>query len=191
MMKKDTAFVRSNGSAAPAMLRAIAAVLAILILAASALTQENQAPASSSPDQKSAVSALKESLDPKPQQDSGKSLQFSDWRDNNEGLEGTGIKMLQALAICCGVFLVGIHFYKKYTGQGPVFNKNRRMRILERLPVSPKSALLLVEVDGKKVLIGVGSENVSHIPLREVADQGEFGVSLDEVCAEDLKASAS
>lgn len=70
--------------------------------------------------------------------------------------------MVKGLAICVALLLTVVWLLKKFkaplvTGQG------RAMRIVERLPVTTKSSLLLVEVNSKKVLIGVGSDPISLV----------------------------
>jgi len=70
--------------------------------------------------------------------------------------------MAKGLAICIALLLGAVWILKKLkspmiTGQG------RKLRIIERLPVSAKSSILLVEVNNKTVLIGVGSDPVNLI----------------------------
>jgi flagellar biogenesis protein FliO len=73
---------------------------------------------------------------------------------------GAGLRMVEALLLCLGVFFVGVYFYRKKTGHSPLKRTNR-MRVLDRVFVAPKTSLVLAEVDGRQVLLAVGSEQVS------------------------------
>lgn len=88
------------------------------------------------------------------------------------------LSMVKGLAICISLLLVVVWVLKKIkspmiTGQG------RKLKIIERLPVSAKSSILLVEVNKKKMLIGVGSDPVSLIS--DFVDSDVLDVSMDEV----------
>ncbi|MCB0334266.1 MAG: flagellar biosynthetic protein FliO [Bdellovibrionales bacterium] len=72
------------------------------------------------------------------------------------------MKVFQGLALCIGVFLIFTYLLKKMHG-GTVQSGNQRLTILEKVPVAPKTSLLLVRVDKRDVLIGVGAEHVTFI----------------------------
>lgn len=78
------------------------------------------------------------------------------------------LTLFQGLGYCLIAFFVGIHLYRKYVlkQSGP---SKRHMRVIERLPLSSKSSLLMVEVDGRRVLMALGSERASFLtePLIE------------------------
>jgi flagellar biogenesis protein FliO len=66
--------------------------------------------------------------------------------------------MLGGFLFCLGLFGAGIHLYKRYllpTAKG----SSRRLRIVERLSVSQKNALLLVALDGRELLIATGPDS--------------------------------
>lgn len=67
------------------------------------------------------------------------------------------IRMLGGFLFCLGLFAAGIHLYKKFflRTSGAV---QRRLRIVERLPISQKNSLLLVELDGREVLLATGPD---------------------------------
>ena len=87
------------------------------------------------------------------------------------------LSMLKGLAICIALLLLVVWVLKKLkspivTGHG------RSLKIIERLPVSAKSSILLIEVNNKRVLIGVGSEPVSLIS--DFVDSESLGIATDE-----------
>ena len=72
----------------------------------------------------------------------------------------SGLKVVQALALCIGVLLVGAWFFRRYWGSGVQY-AGRRLKIREKLSVSPRTALVLVEVDGRPLVLALGSEKVT------------------------------
>jgi flagellar biogenesis protein FliO len=110
--------------------------------------------------------------------------------DFNSG--SMALKMIQGLGLVSGLFLIGAHFYKKYTlKDAPQVTK--KIKIIERTPLGGKGALILAEVDGQKVLVGMGSDSLSLMKLEAPTVKLEEAV---EEGSEDLwfalqKASAS
>jgi len=92
----------------------------------------------------------------------------------------SGFSMIQGLGICIGVFLIGVAIYKKYTGatslRGGRLSRGRRLRVVERLSVSSRTALIMAEVDGKPILFTVGPDKVSFGPA-------VTGLTIDEIAA--------
>ena len=77
------------------------------------------------------------------------------------------VRLFQGLALCIGVFLIGVHFYKKYVLKN-IKPFERSINIIDKIPLSSKSHLCLVEVMDKKVLLAVGSDKVSFYHDNEV-----------------------
>lgn len=75
------------------------------------------------------------------------------------------VGMLQGLTLCLGVFFIGLYIFKKFYARTGITNTPRRMRIKERLSVGPKTALLVVEIDGREFLVGCGAEQTSVTAL--------------------------
>lgn len=78
----------------------------------------------------------------------------------------TGISILnlmEGLGYCLAVFFLGIYLYKRFVlrQSGPI---KRHMQIVERLQLTTKSSLVLVEIEGRKVVLSVGSERTSFLP---------------------------
>lgn len=85
-------------------------------------------------------------------------------------------RLFSGLLICLGVFCCGIYLAKrrgliKHTGE-------RRVSILERIPLTARTSLVLLEKDGKEILLSVGSEQVSYL-LNSENDQNQV-VEHDE-----------
>jgi flagellar biogenesis protein FliO len=98
------------------------------------------------------------------------------------------LRMLEALGICVGFFLVGAHFLKRINGKHGS-GSSKRMRVLERLPVSPKTTMVLAQVDGKTILFSVGAERVTAVSLE--TDEAIINLPMELVCQEDKHASAA
>lgn len=98
------------------------------------------------------------------------------------------LRMLEALGLCVGFFLVGAHFLKRINGKHGI-GSSKRMRILERLPVSPKTTMVLAQVDGKTILLSVGAERVTAVSLE--TDEHIINLPMELVCQEDKHASAA
>lgn len=76
---------------------------------------------------------------------------------------GPGIvNLLAGLALCCGVFFVMLYVLKRCDRARVGFG-SRSMKVVERLPLSSKTALLIVEVEGRKQLLGLGTENITFL----------------------------
>lgn len=94
--------------------------------------------------------------------------------------------MAKGLAICIGFFFIGLSVYKRLRPKA--FLANNRVRVIERISISPKTNLILVEVDGCEKLITVGSDLVQELrPLGRDSLESFQELSL---CQEDLKLSA-
>ncbi len=75
-------------------------------------------------------------------------------------------KMLQGLGLCCVLLMVGVYVAKKCKISG-IAQGNRKMRLIERIALSPRSHLVLAEVEGRRVLLAVGSDNVRFHSLTD------------------------
>ncbi len=70
---------------------------------------------------------------------------------------GSFLRMIGGTLFCLGMFGAGVYVYKKYLGQ-PMAGSKRRLKVIERLTVAPKTNLLLVSLDGRELLISVGPD---------------------------------
>ena len=99
-------------------------------------------------------------------------------QENAEG-GSFALKVLQGLIICTGVFFIGVFVYRKLSGDRPMV-KGRRMRVIERISVAPKAALVLAAIDGKEVVLAVG-EKVSFVRL---AGSEDYQEEMEILCRE-------
>ena len=104
-----------------------------------------------------------------------------------ESLVGTAGKMFKGLALCLGVLLVGLAIYKRVRPQH--FAKESRMKVRDRLSLTPKTSLLIVEVDGKEQLIAVGVDAVTALNNLEES-RVSSRLEVKELCPTDIKLSA-
>ncbi len=70
-------------------------------------------------------------------------------------------RMLVSLVVVIGLMAV-VYYWLKRRGNMPGIGQ-RRMRVIERLPVDTRRSVLLVEVDGQEMLIGVGNDAITPI----------------------------
>ena len=100
-------------------------------------------------------------------------------RTQSETVSG-GMRAVQALMLCTAVFLIGVFLYRKATGAKPMA-RSRRMRVLERLTLAPKTSLVIAEVNGREVLLAVG-EKVSIMDLHGTE---EYQQEMELLCQDD------
>ncbi len=73
------------------------------------------------------------------------------------------ILYLQSLGIVLlilSLFPLGAHFYKKFNVKNPESN---HIKILEIKPINYKAQILLIDVQGKKILIGYSDKGLSFL----------------------------
>lgn len=73
----------------------------------------------------------------------------------------SGVRVIEGLFLTLGVFFIGVWGYRKINGQSFPKTSARRIRVVERVAVGGKTALVLAEIDGRSVLMSVGSERVA------------------------------
>ena len=74
----------------------------------------------------------------------------------------TPLMMFKGLCICLGVFLIGVGATKQLQAKRlQKLEKTSRLHIIEKVAVTSKTALVLAECDGQKIIFSVGAENVS------------------------------
>lgn len=94
------------------------------------------------------------------------------------------LRMVGGLFLCLGFLGLGVHLYKRYVLPRTLSDK-KRMQVVERLPISPKSTLLLVTLDGKEFLLSTGSESCRVVSVPREGDE-LFAQDLSSAC-EDVK----
>lgn len=68
--------------------------------------------------------------------------------------------MLKGLFLCLGVFFIGVSIYRRLRPQQQITTE-QRLKVLSRVALTPKSQLILARLDGRDVLVAVGSEQVA------------------------------
>ena len=111
----------------------------------------------------SSVARIKDSLKQESSRGNAVSAGLEEWRQSRPQESGAGMKMLQGLGFCLGVLLIGSAVARRLRGRS-VGVQNGRLRVLERLALTPKTALLLVECDGRSMLLSVGPDHVAFQP---------------------------
>jgi len=67
-------------------------------------------------------------------------------------------RMVGGFLFCLGLFGGGIQLYRRFCLGGSGASTQRRMRILERVPLSQKGALLLIALDGREFVLATGPD---------------------------------
>lgn len=83
------------------------------------------------------------------------------WENGNSAAP-SGFNVLEGLALCCGLFFIMLYALKRLN-RGKLGAGTRRMKVLERLALSSKTALLMVEVDGRSQILALGAERVEFL----------------------------
>ena len=110
-------------------------------------------------------------------------------------LTSNSLRMFSGLALCVGLFLIGAWFFRRASGRGNTVNL-KSMRIIERMSVTSKTSLLLIEVEGRRVMVSAGPDKVSFFaPEAEVSDSDRAEAftlkeELIELCEEQARFSA-
>ena len=73
------------------------------------------------------------------------------------------IKMMASLALIVGIIVLMFYLLKRFKGLARVASEGPRMRIVGSLPIAPKRSVTVVEVEGKWLVLGVGSESVNFL----------------------------
>jgi flagellar biogenesis protein FliO len=88
--------------------------------------------------------------------------------------------MVGGLFLCLGLLGAGVHVYKRYVLPRSL-SSQRRLQVVERLQISPKSALVLVKLDGKEFVMTTGSESTRLVPLQSRSEE-LFEDTLSSAC---------
>ena len=94
--------------------------------------------------------------------------------------QSSALRMVGGLFLCLGLLGAGVHVYKRYVLPRSL-SSQRRMQVVERLQISPKSALVLVKLDGKEFVMTTGSERTRLVPLQSRSEE-VFEDTLSSAC---------
>ena len=70
-----------------------------------------------------------------------------------------GVTLVKGLGLVLGTLFLGLGIYRRYFTKYSGIGSSPRMRIKERLALNGKSTLVLVEIDGRELLISTGAES--------------------------------
>jgi len=70
--------------------------------------------------------------------------------------------MLKGLGICIGLLAVMI-FLNKKLGLNKIASGKKRVKVLERVALTPKTAIYLVSIDGAEMFLSVGADRVTSL----------------------------
>lgn len=89
------------------------------------------------------------------------------------GYEGAFLKMFLALiALIVGIFFTVWLLKKLSQGKWSQGNSNRAIKIIEKRPLSPKTMLYIIDVDGQQSVIAESQLEVKHLMnLEEFRDE--------------------
>jgi flagellar protein FliO/FliZ len=80
------------------------------------------------------------------------------------GYEGAFLKMFLALiALVIGIFFTVWLLKKLAQGRWTQSNSNRSIKIIEKRPLSPKTMLYIIDVDGQQSVIAESQLEVKHL----------------------------
>jgi flagellar biosynthetic protein FliO len=85
-------------------------------------------------------------------------------RDKEKSVANFNIwRSIGAIVIVLGILLTINSFIRKKMGFNPKTGQQRNIKIIERLAVDTRRSLLLVEVKGKQILVGVAPERIEFL----------------------------
>ena len=114
---------------------------------------------------------MKEAKDP-----TKKATQDSELHKHDEDLSSSGMKMVQSLGFLVALVFIGAWAYRKFILK-EVALPVRQMKLIERLPLSPRASLFLAEVHGMKIVVGMTADSISMLPLDKKSD---FTINLEK-----------
>ena len=110
-------------------------------------------------------------------------------RRQDGSLMAAATKMIVVLAGMLLVLIAGAYGVRRYLLQQTVFSKrNPQLRVVSKIPLTPKTALALVEVPGKLLVVGITPTNLtalSEVP-HGAAEQDESPAGEPTAFAETL-----
>ena len=71
------------------------------------------------------------------------------------------IRMVVSLVIVLGM-MYAVYCWLKRRGTMPGATQ-KRLRVIERLPIDTRRSILLLQIDGEDILVGVGSDTITPI----------------------------
>ncbi|MBX7139240.1 MAG: flagellar biosynthetic protein FliO [Oligoflexia bacterium] len=169
-----------------------AVVLLLLWQALIALPLLAEEPATAPTERLTRIAELRHAAQESSAQPDSQQQVLTQLRSEKQEVSLSAIKMIQALGLCIGVFLIATFLVRKY-GPKNLMPTGRRLRVREKLPVTSKTSLMLIEVDERPFLVAVGPDHVAFCDheIEPRFDQEATERALKLVCQEDEKLSVS
>lgn len=101
----------------------------------------------------------------------------------HEGQTEMYLRAVWGLAIVVGIMLVIFALVRKRFSL--INNSNdSKIKVLEMRPLMPKKSLCLVEVEGKKILLGISADNINLLANIDKSDARSFSDHLSTASKE-------
>jgi flagellar biogenesis protein FliO len=78
-------------------------------------------------------------------------------------MESSLLRMVGGLLFCLGLFAGGVQLYRRFCLGVSGGATQRRLRIIERVPLTQKGSLLLVALDGREFVLATGPDATSLV----------------------------
>jgi flagellar biogenesis protein FliO len=95
------------------------------------------------------------------------------------GVTWNVVRSVLALLVILGALVaVNVFLRKRYFGDGSIVRKTRRIRLVERFVIDQRRSLMLVRVDQRELLVGVGPSQfdlLSELPELAKAEEANPG----------------
>lgn len=94
----------------------------------------------------------------------------------------TAFQAGKGLAICLAILFIGAAAYKRLNPNIVNTRREQRMKVIDRLSLGSRSAVLLIEIDGRQALVGVAPDSVSIQPWGDGAIRESFESTMETQC---------
>lgn len=84
---------------------------------------------------------------------------------------GAVLQMLIVLVVLIAIMFLAARFMRRL----PMFRPpvGEHMRVIERMPLGPRHQLMLVEIEGRRLLLGASDSGVNHLVELDPAEPPE------------------
>lgn len=81
------------------------------------------------------------------------------------------LRMVVSLVIVLGM-MAAVYYWLKRRNVMPG-KTQKRMRVIERLPIDTRRSILLLQIDGEELIVGVGNDTLSSLKTLERGVENE------------------
>lgn len=166
----------------------IAVILAVLLVSISMAWADEVAPTENAATETAFSPARSQSIANLMNQKHSVAISPSNTADELASQSVSPASMIQGLILVIGIFFVGIYAYKKFVVKSTTVS-SRRIRLIERNPVTAKTSLVLAEIDGRRFAFAIGSERVTAIDVQSDNSKTPYRDEVRLLCADDVLSS--